>query len=92
MQKQLPCNIDRFNSNLIVDRNCQLCNKNIIGDEFHFLFECDEFNVERTKYVPHYYITQLDSDKLNHLFNSKIPAVLRNLSKFANIIMERFNR
>ena len=32
-----------------------MCNSNVLGDEFHYIFECTYFKAERKKYVPDFY-------------------------------------
>ena len=37
-----------------IERNrrfCHLCNTNAIGDEFHYIFECPYFKLDRKKYI-----------------------------------------
>ena len=34
------------------ERICQLCNKNELRDEFHYLLNCDYFNRSRLKFLP----------------------------------------
>ena len=57
-----------------IERNqrvCTLCNRNSIGDAFHYLFECDHFIEERMKYFTKYYYNHPNSHKLNDLMNCK---------------------
>ena len=84
---KLPCIIDRFNINSTVDRTCHLCEQNTIGDEFHYLFECDKFVNDRVKYIPFSFRNNPNTMKMNHLFNSDNYLVLKKLSKFVSIIM-----
>ena len=49
---RLPVECGRF---LNIDRSerlCELCNSNEIGDEFHYIFNCEFFNNERLKFLP----------------------------------------
>ena len=43
----------------------------VVGDEFHYLFECDYFNADRKKYIQNYDYTHSSSLKLNSLRNCK---------------------
>ena len=53
---KLPVEKGRFFN---IDRNqriCQLCNSNLLGDEFHYVFECSKFHTERKRYLPRQYL------------------------------------
>ena len=41
----LPISIARFQNEF--NENCVLCDKNVTGDEFHYMLECDYFNTLR---------------------------------------------
>jgi len=75
----------------LVSRTCNLCNADDIGDEFHYLFECAAFTVDRNKYLKQFFITRPNTLKMNQLFNSDNPKTLRNLASFVKIIMLKFN-
>ena len=51
---KLPINKFRFD-NTNVDKSCQICSSNDIGDEFHYLFSCDFFKSERKMFLLEYY-------------------------------------
>lgn len=36
-------------------RFCNMCNANVIGDEFHFVFECKNLDILRQKLIPKFY-------------------------------------
>ena len=61
-----------------------------IGNEFHYLFECSTFNHKRTTYLKRYFYYRPNAIKIQKLFNSKNIKTIRNLSKFVNIIMKKF--
>jgi hypothetical protein len=37
------------------EKLCKLCDKQLVGDEFHYLLECPVFNDYRTRYLGRYY-------------------------------------
>ena len=70
-------------------RLCTLCNMNIIGDEFHYLFECDHFSQERKIAFPNYYYNHPNSYKLDDLMNCKNKNKLVKLSLFCKAILPK---
>lgn len=48
-----------------------LCNREDIGDEFHYIFECPHFSDDRNKLVPKKYTKTLNSIQFCELFASK---------------------
>jgi hypothetical protein len=72
------------------DRICTLCNANIIGDEFHYIFECKFFKLPRSKFIDHNYYFNPNSYKMHQLFNSENTQTLINLSKFIKEILVEF--
>ena len=76
----------RYASRQRLDRNqriCNYCNKNVIEDEYHFIMECQAYDLIRKKYIKKYYITRSNMFKLVQLFTSSKRNVL-NLSKYLN--------
>ena len=53
------------------ERICILCNREDIGDEFHYIFECPHFSDDRNKLVPKKYTKTLNSIQFCELFASK---------------------
>ena len=53
---KLPIETGRWENNPRENRLCQLCNLQNIGNEYHYVFECINVNIEilRLKYVPAY--------------------------------------
>lgn len=72
------------------DRICKLCNANLIGDEFHYLFECNHFDNARKKFLDNYFFSNPNTIKMNHLFNSTDKQILISLSKFISLILDKF--
>jgi hypothetical protein len=50
----LDVEMGRFFSIDRLERICDLCNKEELGDEFHYLFNCTFFKDERKKFIPEY--------------------------------------
>ena len=49
---KLPIERGRFSNIKRERRFCQLCNKNMIGDEFHFILECPALQHLREHFLP----------------------------------------
>ena len=72
------------------ERICLLCNKNELGDEFHYLFNCEFFHRSRIKFLPLWSFRSPNSLKLQKLMNSDDKAVLTKLALFIKIIFTKF--
>ena len=87
---KLPIVVGRYEGLSIDDRICTLCDRNDIGDEFHYLFKCNHFNDFRVKYLKIYYYTHPNMEKTHQLFNVTNKKEMLNLSKFIYQIVEHF--
>jgi hypothetical protein len=74
------CNIPRE------DRICTLCSKNEIGDEFHYLFSCDNFNNQRKLYIQERFRNRPNTLKFKEIMTSKNKYDLQKLCRFVAII------
>ena len=75
-----------------VERNqrlCHFCNSNSLGDEFHYIFECNKFCNERRRYIPRQYLRP-NTYNLEHIFQSDNRDVLLKLAIFVEKIMDAF--
>ena len=70
--------------------NCTLCDSNVIGDEFHMLFNCKFFEEKRKFFLKKFFYNRPNTYKMNLLFNSTSPKEIKNLGKFANEILSKF--
>ena len=78
-----------------IDRNlrvCTLCNKNDIGDEFHYLFKCSypPLCEKRKMCLPKFYLHHANVLKMNDLMNISSKRKLTHLSRFIEFIMSLF--
>ena len=90
LSHKLPIERGRF---LNIDRNeriCQLCNKDELGDEFHYLFCCDFFNSSRRKFLPTWSLQSPNTLKLEQLMTSIDRSVLTKLALFIKIVLTKF--
>ena len=83
---KLPIDIGRWNNTNRNNRICTHCNKNELGDEFHYILDCPFFEQDRNIYIPKYYYSRPNVLKYSLLLSSKEKSELIKLSKFINHI------
>jgi hypothetical protein len=88
---KLPIEHGRFLNIDRSDRICDLCSVGEIGDEFHYIFNCNFFNDERKKYIPENVYKVKNVNSFFNLFNSEDKFTLIGLSKFCKIVMSVFH-
>ena len=88
---KLPIEIGRWNNTRREERKCNLCNTNDLGDEFHYMFSCDQIDIKtmRKKCLPVYYYRNPNTVKFERLFNCTDQNTLNMLCKFIHVIKER---
>lgn len=82
---RLPIEVGNWRRIPLNDRKCTNCN--MLGDEFHYLFECKLFDNLRLKSVKNYYIRNPSTFKLDSLMNTKNNAEYIKLCLFVKQIM-----
>ena len=87
---KIPAITGRYTNTPIEDRTCTVCDSKLIGNEFHYLFQCSKFNAERIKYIDKYYYQYPDENKMMYLFNESSKKQLLNLGKFIYNVMLEF--
>ena len=87
---KLPIEKGRFYCIERDNRTCHMCNSNVLGDEFHYIFECTYFKAERKKYIPDFY-SRPNTLNLKQLFQSNDLDILLKLSIFVRKIMQNVN-
>ena len=70
---------------------CNLCDKNEVADEFHYVFVCTRFDAERKTLIPVSYRSRPNILKLRALFQCSQISVLKSLSKFVAILQRHFD-
>ena len=78
---------------LNIERNqriCSLCDKNVLGDEFHYLFECVNFDALRKTLLIPYYTHHPNAFKLHDLMNVKNRTKLIKLALLCKAIVVQF--
>jgi len=88
---RLPVETGRWRRVPLHLRTCTLCDSDI-GDEFHYLFKCPFFSLQRTKYIPKYYVRSPSMIKMKYLFTSKKIGILKKVSQMCTIILKHFKK
>lgn len=80
---KLPVETGRYIGIQRHDRICPLCNSGV-GDEFHYLFICDNNNVTllRQKYIPAYFHINPNQHKMKLMFTNFHRQLLKNISLY----------
>ena len=89
---KLPIETGRWNNLPVYERKCNLCNKNDLGDECHFLFTCPQFENDRKELLKPYNIRRPNVIKCKELMTSRNKTELGKLSMFMSIIMNKFTK
>ncbi len=86
---KLPVETGRYTNTPYEERKCIFC-PHQIGDEFHYIMECQHFVQERRKYIKPYYFNRPNMYKYKQLMTNKNINVLNKLSLFVKQIMKEF--
>ena len=85
----LPITKARFNET--ADVICPLCSANEIGDEPHYLFNCDFFRNDRKKILPETFAVYANSNDISEMFEElKDKSDLVRVASFMRKVMSRF--
>ena len=89
---RMPIVEGRYANVEVDNRTCNLCNLNPkeIGDEFHYLFNCPFFKVDRVRYIKRFFYTNPNMFKMTQLFNYVNYKEMLNLGKFVYVILNHF--
>ena len=70
------------------NRKCDKCNKNDLGDEYHYLQVCPYFKNKRDNLIPEYFHKRPNVIKFKELLNTKSVTLLEQLSHFIRILLK----
>ena len=89
---RLPIERGRWENVDRLQRFCNLCTGNMLGDEFHYLLECTYmyFTEERKKYLPKFYLRHVNISKFQKLMSTENLKLLKQLSRFISIVLSKF--
>ena len=88
---QLPVETGHWENTPLDERKCVLCEKNDIGDKFHYLFVCNHFKSERKNFLMPYFYKHPNIIKFKELLSTENENLLIKLSCFTEIIMKKFS-
>ena len=69
---------------------CTICNLNVCGGEYNDVLIWPFFKHSRTMYLKPYFYTRPSLYKFGKIFSSSSKKTISNLSKLANIILNKF--
>ena len=87
LSNKLPTQKGRFTNVPYNERFCTLCDEHLIGDEFHYVFECPTIDIERKQFLKKYFHSKANVLKFHLLFNSSKKGELTQLAIFVKVIM-----
>ena len=86
-----PAETGRYTGLDYESRLCPFC-ANAVGDAYHYLLECEQFDSHRKKYLKKYFYTRPNIEKMSELLNLRSFKVLKNLSIFAKELLSAFTK
>ena len=72
--------------NLNRNRLCNICTYAEIGDEFHYILQCNVLANERKLYLSQYFSRRINTLKFGQLFQNKNKPKLTKLYKFIRVL------
>ena len=75
---KLPVEVGRWENIPYEDRKCSLCDKNGIGDEFHYLLICPYFANDRKLFLKPYFYLRPNIPKFKALLQTTNKTILFN--------------
>ena len=89
---RFPVEVGRWEGIPLGERKCTLCDSNDIGDEFHYLINCNYFSTLRQRYIQKHYYERPNMLKYKELLTLTCTTKLIKLCTFINILLKHFTR
>jgi len=83
---RLPTETGRWDGTPRYKRTCNLCNYDLLADEYHYLLKCQIFSNAKKIYLPNYFCKQPSVCKIKESLSSQNVKLLKNLSKLIDYI------
>ena len=87
---KLPVEVGRYESVPYQNRTCDLCAKDKVGSEEHYIFECESFSEQRSQFLSKSNLNNINSLDLKRLLTLESTKTLKELCKFLKNIMSKF--
>ena len=88
---RFPVETCRWEGIPLADRKCNLCDKNDIADEVHYLLICPFFAEHRSNYIDRYFYRRPNILKFKELLCINSVVKLKKLCKFIDILFKYFD-
>ena len=88
---RFPVEVGRCDDTDLDSRKCELCLKNDIGDNFHYLLICPAFENHRKRFISPYFFIRPNVIKYKELLNITSEPKLKKLSMFMKILINHFS-
>ena len=85
---KFPVEIGRYKNIPREDRLCRNCLE--LGDEYHFIFQCNKFSRARQKHIDKFYTNRPNMEKYYLLMNTENENQLHNLAIFVGIVQNAY--
>lgn len=89
---RIPIETGRWQKITRENRKCTKCSKDVIGDEYHYLFICNNTEIQRlrSKYIPKYYVQNSSLAKMAGIFSLCNSQLLKSVALFLKGISKLF--
>ena len=89
----LEIEVGRYRYNRVerYNRLCKVCNMQMVEDECHFLLVCPTFADLRRQCLPSYYYRWSSRNKFIIVLKDSSTSLIKRLSKFIHLAMEKRN-
>ena len=88
---KLPIEVGRYSGRPRFTRNCDKCDMEELGDEFHFLLQCPTLSDLRRTYLPIYCQNRPNIHKFESIMSSNAILIDIKLARYIRLAFERFN-
>ena len=87
----LPIEVGRYSGRPRFTQNCDKCNIDELGDEFHFLLQCPALSDLRKTYLPIYCQNRPSTHKFESIMSSDAIHINIKLARYIRLAFKRFN-
>ena len=88
---KLPIEVGRYSGRPRFTRNCDKCDMEELGDEFHFILQCPTLSDLRRTYLPIYCQNRPNIHKFESIMSSNEIPINIKLARYIRLAFKRFN-